>query len=107
MLPSASLESAGRTRSALEKFKLRHHPILGTLALKKRLVLNASYRCLLGTPRGQKTCDINIQLTSERFRSAPRTCRPAWGRLEVRRTERTGQSAALIAHRGGSPPCST
>jgi hypothetical protein len=29
------------------------------------------------------------------------------GRLEVRKTERTGQSAALIAHRGGSPPCST
>jgi hypothetical protein len=29
--------------------------MLGTLALKKHLVLNASCRCLLGTLRGKKT----------------------------------------------------
>jgi len=35
---------------------------LGTLALRKRLVLNASCRCLLGTLRGKKTWDINKRL---------------------------------------------
>jgi hypothetical protein len=38
--------------------------ILGTLALKKRLVLNASCRCLLGTLRGKKCRDINKRLDS-------------------------------------------
>src|SRR6266481_2685989 len=42
-----------------------HYPILGTLVLKKPLVLNASCRCLLGTLRGKKTCDINKWLNSE------------------------------------------
>jgi hypothetical protein len=42
---------------------------IGTLVPKKRLVLNASCRCLLGTLRGKKTCDINKWLNSERFRS--------------------------------------
>jgi hypothetical protein len=31
---------------------------------------------------------------------APRTCGPPGGRLGVPKTEHTGQSAALIAHRG-------
>jgi hypothetical protein len=35
---------------------------VGTLALKKHLVLNASWRCLLGTLRGKKTWDINKRL---------------------------------------------
>src|SRR4051794_11595152 len=30
-------------------------------------------KCLLGTLRGKKTCDINKWLNSERFRSIPRT----------------------------------
>src|SRR5215471_6327497 len=46
------------------------------------------------------------RLDSEHFRSAPRTCGPPCGRLEVRKTERTGQSAA---QRIGEevPGCST
>src|SRR5262249_34122120 len=36
------------------------------------------------------------RLDSEHFRFAPRTCGPPCGRLEVRKTERTGQPAALI-----------
>ena len=39
---------------------------LGTLVPKKHLVLNAPCRCLLGTLRGKKTCDINKWLNSER-----------------------------------------
>jgi hypothetical protein len=46
--------------------------ILGTLALKKRLVLNAPCRRLLGTLRGKKTCDISKWLNSERFRTGSR-----------------------------------
>jgi hypothetical protein len=46
-------------------------------------------------------------LDSEHFRSAPRTCGPSCGRLDVRKTERTGQSAALITHRGRKSPCLT
>jgi hypothetical protein len=49
----------------------------------------------------------------EHFRSGPRTCLPLCGRLDVWKTERTGQSAALMAHRGEMPnsrathpPCS-
>src|SRR6516162_10149227 len=45
----------------------------------------------------------NRRLDSEQFRSAPRTGRHLCGRLRCRKTERTGRSAALIAHRGGSP----
>src|SRR6516162_2344368 len=45
----------------------------------------------------------NRRLDSEHFRFAPRTCRSLCPRLEERKAERTGRSAALIAHRGGSP----
>ena len=38
----------------------------------------------------------SAQADSEQFRSAPRTCQPLCGRLEVHKTERTGPSAALI-----------
>jgi putative tryptophan/tyrosine transport system substrate-binding protein len=50
---------------------------LGTLALKKHLILNAPCRCLLGTLRGKKTRDFNKRLDSERFRSTPRSGTPA------------------------------
>src|SRR5262249_62324432 len=49
----------------------------------------------------------NRRLDSEHFRFAPRTCGPPCGRLEVRKTERTGRPTALVTHRGGSPRCST
>src|SRR5262249_43697077 len=45
-----------------------------------------------------------------RFRTiqvCPKDLRAALRQAGVRKTECTGQSAALIAHRGGSPPCST
>src|SRR5262249_16754742 len=45
----------------------------------------------------------NRRLDSEHFRFAPRTCRSLCPRLDERKAERTGRSAALIAHRGGSP----
>src|SRR5262249_11845473 len=45
----------------------------------------------------------NRRLDSEHFRFAPGTCRSLCPRLDERKAERTGRSAALIAHRGGSP----
>src|SRR5215467_2977123 len=42
-------------------------------------------------------------LYSERFRCVPKTCGLPCGRLDARMTERTGHSAALVAHRAGSP----
>src|SRR5262245_66646156 len=44
-----------------------------------------------GTLRGRLTPD------SERFRFAPRTCRPLCPRLQLRKTVRTGRSAAQMA----------
>src|SRR5205814_4851506 len=52
-----------------------------TPAAKFLWCLNASRRCLMGTLSAKKLNEINKSPNSERFRPAPRTCRPLFGRL--------------------------
>jgi Phage integrase family len=87
-----TLANAGHDTRALQAY-LGHKNIQHTVQpLSAIVTLRGPLRS--GPPNG---------LIQKHFRFAPRTCGPPCGRLEVRKTERTGQSAALIAHRGGSP----
>jgi hypothetical protein len=53
---------AAITKRASAASSARASMAVGTLVLKKRLVLNAPCRCLLGTLLGEKSWDINKPL---------------------------------------------
>ena len=54
--------AAAITKRASAASSARASMAVGTLVLKKRLVLNAPCGCLLGTLLGEKSCDINKTL---------------------------------------------
>src|SRR5262247_498616 len=70
---------------------------LADMACSSGLAPLASFSCYPSDGHGSTRHD------SEHFRFAPRTCGPHCGRLEVRKTKRTGQPAALIRIREEVP----